>query len=602
MKIKKLYLEQYGPIVKADNTDFSEGLNIVVGKNGSGKTILLDLLNYFSGQVGFEPKYINTGFHSIKPDSGEASNAVNLCQLEAWFKEEKWTYKIVDTNIINKVEPKTSVNSEDFGASSKKLSVEYIKSKRTIASALSQQSPYETLKGIKPQSQAPEGTIDVTASIVQDIYDSIIKIIFEQEETIKTKVQAYTQELNNSLVDFDKEIKLDFQRSGNFIYCVDSRDNKFDFSQLSAGEIQYLYFTFKLKSLLTKEKDSTIVLIDEPELHLHSSQLFKLAELIEEVASQNQVILATHSSEFIDYFSNKAQFYLLSGNLSKITNVGEQLDAFRSLGIRFLSNYLTGPYLLIENSSGRHLPGNVSPSSVGLIKRLIREENQRKIFISAMGSSPDDENKTKLLEEITESTPVNKVVLLDSDKLIYELSEIEISKWLGLIKSKSKDEIIYLPFYEVENILLQPKVLEEVGFSKGDFWKSVNKNFECLLVSYIKTLSKRALVSIRFGKILETNDLASQKKGMEGFSKEVSEKFGNADDLIDKAKKLLQTIVKNNDWRWLPGKEALIAIVLDEKPDFWKLLNNKNLKELCEGDVVKLVEDIEGRLLEKSLK
>lgn len=599
MKIKKLYLEKYGPIDKAKNISFGEGLNIVVGKNGSGKTILLDLLNSFSGQAGFDPKYINKRFHSVKPNSEKASNEVTLSQLEAESGSEKWIYKIVDTNIIGKVEPKISVASEEFGVSSKKLIVEYIQSKRSIASGLSQQSPYETLKGIKPQSQVPEGTIDVTASIVQEIYDSIIKIIFEEEEAIKDRVQAYTQELNNSLVDFDKEIRLGFQRGGNFIYCIDNRDNEFDFSQLSAGEIQYLYFTFKLKSLLNREQGSTIVLIDEPELHLHSSQLFKLAELIEEVASQNQVILATHSSEFIDYFSNKAQFYLLSGNLSKITNVGEQLEAFRSLGIRFLSNYLTGPYLLIENSSGRHLPGNVSPSSVGLIRMLIKKENQRKIFISAMGSSPDDENKTKLLEEITESTPVNKVALLDSDKHIYKLSEIELSKWLSFIKERSTDEIRYLPFYEVENILLQPKVLKEVGISEEDFWKAAEDNFDDLLVSIVKTLSKRTLASIKFGKILEESNLEEQKKGMESFSKEVSEKFGGADKLTEKAGKLLEAIIKTKNWRWLPGKEAFMSIILEKKPDFWKLLNNKNLKELCEQDIVRLFEDIEKYLLEK---
>lgn len=601
MKIKKLYLEQYGPIVKADNVDFNEGLNIVVGKNGSGKTILLDLLNYFSGQAGFEQKYINTSFHHVK-EGTEKADEVILCQLNAEVKEEKWIYKIVDSNIIGKIQPRTTVNNEDFGASTKKLLVEYIKSKRTIASTLSQQSPYETLKGMKPQSQAPEGTIDVTASIIQDIYDSIIKIIFEKQESIKTQVQLYTQELNNSLVDFDKEIKLDFQRAGNFIYCVDRRKNEFDFSQLSAGEIQYLYFTFRLKSLLTKEKDSTVVLIDEPELHLHSSQVFKLAELIEEVASQNQVVLATHSSEFIDYFSNKAQFYLLSGNFSKITNVGEQLEAFRSLGIRFLSNYLTGPYLLIENSSGRHLPGDVSLSSTDLVKRLITEEGQRKICISAMGSSPDDENKTKLLEEIMGSTPVNKVVLLDSDKLIYELSRVELSKWLAFIKSKSKDKLIYLPFYEVENILLQPKVLKSIEFSEEDFWNTVKKNFEYLQASYIKTLAKRAKTLLRFGKILETNNPTEQKENMEHYSKEVSKIFGNPDELINRAKSLLEAIIKSKDWRWLPGKEALKAVVLAKKPNFWQLFKNKNLKELCEGDVVKLFKDIEACLLEAPLK
>ncbi|MFH1610815.1 MAG: ATP-binding protein [Candidatus Beckwithbacteria bacterium] len=601
MKIKKITINKYGPIISAENIGLGNNLNIIVGRNGSGKTTLLSLINTFTGKEAFDPKYINKSFYTEKEGSGKIAPQL-VARAEIQEKKDQWTYKIKQTNEIGKNAITEISDGEKPESSNKRLKAEYIKSHRIVSStASSQDSPFQSVKTMKPATDSvPEGTIDVTASVVQEIYDSIIRIIFEKEEAVKKSIQGFKEELNNSLVDFNKEIQIDLNRPGNFIFCTDELGNEFDFSQLSGGEKEYLYFSFKLKSLLQQEPNSLVVLIDEPELHLHSSQLFKLAELIEELAIKNQVILATHSSELIDHFSTNSNFYLLkNGKLGKITSIGEQLEAFQALGIKFLSNYLTGPFLLIENSHDKKLSGINSPTTVGLVKRIIKKSNQRKIFISSMGSAPDDEDKTKLLQIVAGSSEINinKVALLDSDKLFHKLIEKDLQKWVEIAKQESDKRVRYLPCFEIENLLYQPGILKKLGIKNTDFWEKIKQESEIILTSYFRTLSKKKILTFGFKKSLSKKTIQDQIAGLNKFTQLATKEFKDSSLLIKKVQDLLNEVITNEEWRWLPGKEVFKNVVLALKPNYWDLIKEKNFTALCEKDVLKIFGDIESYLL-----
>jgi predicted ATPase len=74
----------------------------------------------------------------------------------------------------------------------------------------------------------------------------------------------------------------------------------FDFEEISAGSKEVL--TLITQIVLAKE-DTDLLLIEEPELHLHPSAERKIFNLIERVVNQEdgpQVIISTHSEVFVD--------------------------------------------------------------------------------------------------------------------------------------------------------------------------------------------------------------------------------------------------------------------------------------------------------------
>ncbi|QZP37061.1 AAA family ATPase [Halobaculum magnesiiphilum] len=74
----------------------------------------------------------------------------------------------------------------------------------------------------------------------------------------------------------------------------------FDFEEISAGSKQIL--TLITQIVLAKE-DTDLLLIEEPELHLHPSAERKIFNLIQDVVTQEngpQVIISTHSEVFVD--------------------------------------------------------------------------------------------------------------------------------------------------------------------------------------------------------------------------------------------------------------------------------------------------------------
>ncbi len=56
-------------------------------------------------------------------------------------------------------------------------------------------------------------------------------------------------------------------------------------------------------ALLNQPKLSPLIAVEEPERHLHPGILSKVAEILKQIAKQSQVIVTTHSPQFLDSFS-----------------------------------------------------------------------------------------------------------------------------------------------------------------------------------------------------------------------------------------------------------------------------------------------------------
>ncbi|MBZ4644241.1 MAG: ATPase protein [Deferribacteraceae bacterium] len=69
-----------------------------------------------------------------------------------------------------------------------------------------------------------------------------------------------------------------------------------------------------LETMASMSKEKLVILIDEPELHLHPSLQYKLSEYLENISKNHQVIVSTHSPIFFKNCIRKENIQLLVAN------------------------------------------------------------------------------------------------------------------------------------------------------------------------------------------------------------------------------------------------------------------------------------------------
>jgi len=128
---------------------------------------------------------------------------------------------------------------------------------------------------------------------------SIYRKLRESDDEFKRhpKIKNLIENLGKIGFDFTLELKNDNKNAYKFI--ISKNKKKIEISKLSAGEQQLIYFVFLLSFSNVK---NGVVLIDEPELHLHPTWQKLLLHVLYEISkdSQIQIFLVTHSANLID--------------------------------------------------------------------------------------------------------------------------------------------------------------------------------------------------------------------------------------------------------------------------------------------------------------
>jgi predicted ATPase len=81
------------------------------------------------------------------------------------------------------------------------------------------------------------------------------------------------------------------------------QDNPIRAAALSDGTLAYL----AMVALIRLGATSTVVAIDEPDLHLHPGMVVRVAQLLERLGGKTSVLVATHSDRFLDTLRDPAR-------------------------------------------------------------------------------------------------------------------------------------------------------------------------------------------------------------------------------------------------------------------------------------------------------
>lgn len=565
--ITKIKINWYGHLAYEGSAELISEVNILLGKNGSGKTSILNMINGASTQQ-------NPG--TPKNDKEVANNNDNY-YARLTFDSGSEEKDHVDLPKNNQPWQNANIFPPE--------KVRYVTSNRLIKNELSA-SNFFKMQGFN----IPEPGAEINVS---DEFNKAI--ISEMLEAVKElKGRKFTEEIEEAyrkgLVDFEKDIRIDFDKD-NPVYFVDHKDREVSILNLSAGEREYLYFYAYLRRIRADE--GKIILIDEPELHLHGNQIRKLCELISELGQKNQIIIATHSSDVLHHFFRTANIILVERGKISNPKLGEELsEAIEELGIPIDPSFFTAHWICAENKTGKHLVGTNSPITSEALKWIFGNKRTKRYW-SFGGSRVNVESAIELLKEASSGESDAKLsVILDGDKLSFSDSDFPPK-----VDNPSKiPGVMHFPFWEIENVFINPSLVNSVIESKDGktgndiLWEEIEANKDNLALSYMKTTIRNSVKKLwrdSFFKDDPIQDLDNWKKQVEALT-------------VDKEKmsRLFENVINSKDWKWVPGKEVVKIIEIIEKY-FWnkvrELAKNDQLADLLSCEELKQLK----RLLEK---
>ena len=343
--------------------------------------------------------------------------------------------------------------------------------------------------------------------------ESIIAII---NEHLKNLQKNHEEKLNDSETIFDKfqklyrkiipEIEIGINTDKRIIF---PRKNNQDYTFNLMSEGEKVVILYIIEVLLAKE--SSYIIIDEPESHLNLAIVNKLWDMLIEERKDCHFIFISHHIDFITSRNNSELVWCKSFNypdewkLEKISNI-DNLPT--ELTVQLIGT--KKPVVLCEGDKSNSLDYKV-------YSQLFIEDYS----IYPVGGHLEVIRYVKGFSNFLSPTKVYGII--DGDLI----EENRIEEYKG-------QNIIVLPFNEVEMFLLEEEIIKTVlTYSEEKITQKI-ESFKNKLVEKIKDNRKKIVLS----KIKKEIDLSFKEKNIENFNSlnDLKEDYKNIFDLelVDK--------------------------------------------------------------------
>jgi len=280
-----------------------QDINILVGKNGSGKSTILNILREMSHQDGVENiSKASSSKITFTDDSFIESKEeiIKQSDLDGFLHiiEENMSEKL-NTNQLEKIKSLRNIlSSKNSDKKTHSITAKLGGVKFHKGKTLHKKSD------IKTQYVS---TINMNANSINEIKgsDGVTKTILDME--IQKEILTFNGNKNDERYAsvssrLSKSINSFFKECGKSIEIKDkisikkSKSSKIALQNLSSGERQVIFIFLKVANSFF---DGSIILMDEPEISLHLSWQEKLISEIRYVNPESQIIIVTHSPAIV---------------------------------------------------------------------------------------------------------------------------------------------------------------------------------------------------------------------------------------------------------------------------------------------------------------
>jgi predicted ATP-dependent endonuclease of OLD family len=374
VKVENIYIKNFRAIEEAHIS--LKNLSMLIGNNGTGKTSILEAIYfvlspyYLSGRIHYtdffdgsdEPIIIELEFSDIFtisiPDGyTEQSVQCKKIQLEIKKRERATPGKSFSDGFVIShwyvpVSPKTNdsgweqprkSSGSKFQYTERSLSLNYAKADiETRSFYFNKNRAIQLKKGYNSSitslfddfnwrfSNNLKKNEDSFLSNKNNLESQILSKV--EDKTIKKSLQALNEKLNLfSLNNIDISF-IESQAPFNSAFlssAISGLDLNVD--NLGSG-IEMIISLLYLETMASLSKENIVLIIDEPELHLHPSLQEKFIQYLKLISNEKQIILSTHSPYFYKNCCSDNNIKLLitetKDNKCQIKDSGIQLRTF----------------------------------------------------------------------------------------------------------------------------------------------------------------------------------------------------------------------------------------------------------------------------------
>lgn len=518
MKISSLHIENFKSIKDMTINNIDNAM-ILVGKNNTGKTVVLDAILAISGQFIVKEKHFNDinkkivigcslEFEENDLEELHSRGLVSKCKdFEKWmadFRMKLPSYQdgnLKFTCTINQdgiVKYSDGINKNNLFIKEVYPKVYYIDHSREIEEFqddILEQQANASLCNLRDnvcmfdKSKKCNRCFQCIGLIDKKMPDELT--IFETARLLEYKL------LNMNLVEFENNLNSNFRKNGGgrqeIKYKMDfSVDDIFRVKAMvtnsgshSTGPIGDLSAGFKsiyLLSLLetyieSKEQGlSSIIMLEDPEMFLHP-QLQKVAsEILFGLAKKNQVIYSTHSPNMIFNFSQKQiKQVVLDEDYQTVVKEDEDIDEILD-DLGYTANDLMNVnfvFIVEGKQDGARLPM--------LLEKYYSEIYDDKGQLQRIAIIPT--NSCTNIKTYANLKYINKLYLKDQFLMIRDSDgknpKILTKQLCNYYADRESQDINNLPrvtprnvlilkYYSFENYFLDPRIMAKIGVIRNE--------------------------------------------------------------------------------------------------------------------------------------
>lgn len=331
---------------------------------------------------------------------------------------------------------------------------------------------------------------------------------------LSSKLTKSLSDYINKVWDNKIDLIIDITEMGNFSILIKDKGeenvhDRFSISERSQGAQHFLSIILSLSLAANNhERKNELILIDEPEVHLHPSGIRDLSKELLKIGQDNYVFLATHSPFMIDK-KNKERHFIVKKNQKAISEVfrikesdnlidDEVLrDAF---GMDVYKDLLNPHSILVEGSTDKiilykafeclgHKNIGITNGHGSNITTLVSKLNFDDMSILVVLDDDDDgrKDKEKILKVGGLYTTENVFTIRDLVGEIVDNGTIEDTLDRNFVISQFKK--FYKSKYN-EDINFQPQSTQSIIQQVIELLKQKEQNFQWIIDSFKKQLSE----------------------------------------------------------------------------------------------------------------